>query len=166
MLRRCDGSDFEAIYAVINDAAQAYRGVIPADRWKEPYMPRDELRREIDAGVVFWGFEQERQLLGVMGLQDVGTVTLIRHAYTRTQHQRRGIGTQLLQSLRDRTHKPVLIGTWQDAAWAIAFYQKHDFQLVSPEQKDALLKTYWNVPARQVETSVVLSNQPVERLLG
>jgi GNAT superfamily N-acetyltransferase len=165
MLRRCEDQDFEEIYAIINDGAQAYRGVIPPDRWKEPYMSHGELRREIDAGVAFWGFEQGRQLLGVMGLQEVGEVTLIRHAYTRTQHQRQGIGAHLLRLLCDRTQKPVLIGTWQSASWAIAFYQKHGFRLVSQEQKDTLLKTYWNVPTRQVETSVVLSNQPVERLL-
>ena len=165
MLRRCNDDDFKSVYTIINDAARAYCGVIPADCWKEPYMPRDELRREIDAGVVFWGFEQGQQLLGVMGLQEVGEATLIRHAYTRTQYQRQGIAAQLLRSLCDRARKPVLIGTWQSASWAIAFYQKHGFQLVSHEHKDALLKTYWNVPARQIETSVVLSNQSVERLL-
>jgi GNAT superfamily N-acetyltransferase len=165
MLRRCNDGDFETIYAIINDAAQAYRGVIPADRWKQPYMSRDELRHEIDAGVVFWGFQQAQQLLGVMGLQEVGEVTLIRHAYIRTQHQRRGIGAQLLQSLCDSTSRPMLVGTWRGASWAISFYEKHGFRLVSQEQKDVLLNTYWNVPARQVETSVVLSNQPVKPLL-
>lgn len=165
MLRRCNDGDFETIYTIINDAAQAYRGVIPADRWKEPYMSRDELRHEIDAGVVFWGFQQAQQLLGVMGLQQVGEVTLIRHAYVRTQHQRRGIGAQLLQLLCDTTSQPMLVGTWRSASWAISFYEKHGFRLVSQQQKDVLLNTYWNVPVRQVETSVVLSNQPVERLL-
>lgn len=165
MLRRCTGSDFETIYAIINDGAQAYRGVIPADRWREPYMPRGELRREIDAGVVFWGYQRAQRLLGVMGLQEVGEVTLIRHAYTRTQHQRRGIGAQLLQVLCDSASRPMLVGTWRSANWAISFYEKHGFRLVSQEQKNVLLNTYWNVPARQVETSVVLSNQPPERLL-
>lgn len=165
MLRCCNDGDFETIYAIINAAAQAYRGVIPADRWKEPYMSRDELRHEIDAGVVFWGFEQAQQLLGVMGLQEVGAVTLIRHAYVRTQHQRHGIGGRLLRTLCNSASRPLLVGTWRSASWAIAFYEKHGFRLVSQEQKDVLLKTYWDVPARQVETSVVLSNQPVERLL-
>jgi GNAT superfamily N-acetyltransferase len=165
MLRRCTDGDFETIYDIINDAAEAYRGIIPADRWREPYMPRDELHREIDAGVVFWGYQRAQRLLGVMGLQEVGEVTLIRHAYTRTRHQRKGIGTRLLRSLCDRTSKPVLIGTWQSASWAIAFYEKHGFRLVSQEQKDLLLRTYWHIPARQVETSVVLSNEPPQRLL-
>ena len=165
MLRCCHDGDFETIYAIINDGAQVYRGVIPADRWKEPYMSRDELRHEIDDAVVFWGFEQSQQLLGVMGLQELGEVTLIRHAYIRMQYQRQGIGGQLLRALCASTTRPMLVGTWQSAGWAIAFYEKHGFRLVSPEQKDVLLNAYWKVPARQVETSVVLSNQPVERLL-
>jgi GNAT superfamily N-acetyltransferase len=160
MLRQCSKGDFESIYAIINDAAKAYHGVIPPDRWKEPYMPRDELRREMAAGVVFWGYEDAGRLLGVMGIQDVGDVTLIRHAYTVPDHQRKGIGGQLLQRLCKEAHKAVLIGTWQSATWAIRFYEKHDFKPVSPAQKDVLLRKYWDIPDRQVETSVVLSKRP------
>jgi len=159
MIRRCDDSDFETMYAIINDAAQAYRGVIPEDRWHDPYMPREELRREIDDGIRFWGFEEDGKLIGVMGIQDVGDVTLIRHAYVATSERRKGIGSLLLSELVRQTDRPLLIGTWADAAWAIRFYEKHGFRLVTPEEKDRLLKKYWKIPARQVETSVVLSNR-------
>jgi GNAT superfamily N-acetyltransferase len=157
MIRQCQRADFETMYEIINDAAQAYKGVIPLDRWHEPYMPRDELRREIDAGVAFWGHEEDGQLLGVMGIQDVQDVTLIRHAYVRTKRRQQGIGGQLLAHLRRQTSRPVLIGTWADATWAIHFYEKHGFQLVSKEEKNRLLKKYWSIPDRQVETSVVLA---------
>jgi GNAT superfamily N-acetyltransferase len=159
MIRRCDDSDFETMYAIINDAAQAYRGVIPEDRWHDPYMPREELRREIDDGIRFWGFEEDGKLIGVMGIQDVGDVTLIRHAYVATSERRKGIGSLLLSELVRQTDRPLLIGTWADAAWAIRFYEKHGFRLVTPEEKDRLLKKYWKIPARQVETSVVLSDR-------
>jgi N-acetylglutamate synthase-like GNAT family acetyltransferase len=158
MIRRCHEHDFEAIQAIVNDAAQAYRGVIPADCWTEPYMPGEELREEIGAGVVFWGYEQDGGLAGVMGIQHVHDVTLIRHAYVRTASQRRGIGAALLASLHTQTDHPVLIGTWSDAGWAIHFYEKHGFRLVSPEEKDRLLRTYWTVGERQIETSVVLAD--------
>jgi GNAT superfamily N-acetyltransferase len=159
VIRRCDESDFEAIYAIVNGAAGAYRCVIPADCWTEPYMPRRKLREEIDAGVVFWGYEEEEgALAGVMGIQHVQDVTLIRHAYVRGASQRRGIGTALLGSLHTQTDRPVLIGTWSDAGWAIHFYEKHGFRLVSPEHKDRLLRTYWTVRDRQIETSVVLAD--------
>ena len=157
MIRHCDEQDFEAIYEIVNDAATAYRGVIPADCWTEPYMPREELRGEIAAGIDFWGYEEDGALAGVMGIQNVRDVTLIRHAYVRTASQRRGIGVALLESLHARTDRPVLIGTWADAAWAISFYEKHGFTLVSPEEKDRLLRTYWTVSDRQIETSVVLA---------
>ncbi len=157
MIRRCEEGDSEAIYEIVNDAAQAYRGVIPADRWHEPYMPREELRREIEAGVVFWGYEAEGELVGVMGIQDVGDVTLIRHAYVRAAWQRRGVGGKLLRHLCGLSEKPILIGTWADAEWAVRFYQKHGFRLVTREEKDRLLRKYWSIPARQVETSVVLA---------
>jgi N-acetylglutamate synthase-like GNAT family acetyltransferase len=157
MIRRCNEQDFEAIYEIVNDAATAYRGVIPSDCWTEPYMPREELRAEIDAGIDFWGYEEDGTLAGVMGIQHVRDVTLIRHAYVRTASQRRGIGVALLESLHARTDRPVLIGTWADAAWAIRFYEKHGFTLVSPEEKDRLLRTYWTVSDRQIETSVVLA---------
>ena len=158
MIRRCDDHDFEAIYSIVNDAAQAYRDVIPADCWTEPYMPREEVREEIGLGVVFWGLEVDGALAGVMGIQHVQEVTLIRHAYVRTASQRRGIGAALLASLYARADRPVLIGTWSDAGWAIHFYERHGFRLVSPEEKDRLLRTYWTVGERQIETSVVLAD--------
>jgi len=157
MIRRCEEDDFEAIYQIVNDAARAYRGVIPADRWHEPYMPREELRREIEAGVAFWGCEADRELVGAMGIQDVQDVTLIRHAYVRTAWQRKGIGGKLLRHLCGLTEKPILIGTWADAEWAVRFYEKHGFRRVTPQEKDRLLAKYWSIPARQVETSVVLA---------
>lgn len=144
---------------VINDSAQAYRGVIPADRWHEPYMSHEELAREIRDGILFWGCERDGALLGVMGIQDVIDVTLIRHAYVATKERGKGIGSGLLTRLIAQTDRPLLIGTWADAAWAIRFYEKHGFRLVSPEEKDRLLKKYWKIPARQVETSVVLVGQ-------
>jgi GNAT superfamily N-acetyltransferase len=157
LIRPCTENDFETIYTIVNDAAEAYRGVIPADRWKQPYMPREELRHEIDHGVVFWGDEEASELVGVMGIQDVQGVTLIRHAYVRTAQRGRGIGGKLLAHLLARCTRPVLIGTWADAVWAIRFYQKHGFHLVSPAEKDRLLKKYWTIPDRQVATSVVLA---------
>jgi len=159
MIRPCDEADFEAIYSIVNDAAQAYRGVIPDDRWHEPYMPREELRREIESGVRFWGHEENGELLGVMGIQDVQDVTLIRHAYVRTANRNRGVGGKLLAELRKLTSRPVLIGTWAAATWAIRFYERHGFQLVTEEEKDQLLRKYWSIPKRQVETSVVLAEK-------
>jgi len=158
MIRQCNYSDFESIYSIINDAAKAYRGAIPDDRWKEPYMPREELQHEIDDGVVFWGYEEDGELIGVAGIQDVQDVTLIRHTYVRTARQTHGIGGQLLAELGKKTTRPILIGTWADAHWAIRFYEKHDFRLVSAKEKDRLLKKYWSIPDRQVETSVVLAD--------
>jgi N-acetylglutamate synthase-like GNAT family acetyltransferase len=156
MIRKCDDHDFNTIYEIINEAAEVYKGIIPADRWKEPYMPRDELRHEIDADVQFWGYEEEGELLGVMGIQDVLDVTLIRHAYVRTAEQNKGVGGKLLSHLRTLTSRPILLGTWADATWAVRFYEKHGFRLVTPEEKDRLLKKYWSIPERQIETSVVL----------
>ncbi len=146
------------MFAVINDAADAYRGIIPEDRWKEPYMPRKELREEIDDGVVFYGYTTGGELIGVMGIQDKGDVTLMRHAYVRTGRRRCGIGSQLLAYLQQRTYKPILIGTWADAVWAVHFYEKHGYHRVTPAEKDRLLKRYWSIPERQVETSVVLAS--------
>ncbi|WP_114206607.1 GNAT family N-acetyltransferase [Acidisarcina polymorpha] len=159
MVRKCDQGDFERIWTVINDGARAYQGVIPADRWKEPYMPKEELQLQIDQGVVFWGYEESGTLLAVMGLQAVEDVTLIRHAYVCSASQKRGIGTLLLSRLRALTSIPVLIGTWASAVWAIHFYQKHGFELVSPAEKDRLLRRYWRIPERQIQTSVVLADQ-------
>lgn len=144
--------------SIINAAALAYWGVIPEDRWKDPYMPRAELSKEIDSGVVFWGYHVDEELIGVMGIQDVADVTLMRHAYVRPDSQRRGIGGLLLAHLGRQTDRPILIGTWADAAWAIRFYQKHGFRLVAQEEKGRLLRTYWSIPERQVETSVVLAD--------
>jgi GNAT superfamily N-acetyltransferase len=158
MIRPCDAQDFELIYDIINDGAQAYKGIIPLDRWKEPYMSQSELQHEIDEGVTFWGCEENRRLAGVMGIQPMHEVTLIRHAYVRTASQGRGIGAQLLSHLRTLTPGPVLIGTWAVAVWAIRFYEKYGFQLVSPQQKYLLLRRYWNIPQRQAETSVVLAD--------
>lgn len=157
MIRKCNERDFGTIYEIINDAATAYKGVIPADRYKEPYMPREELRQEIEAGVEFWGYEENNELLGVMGIQDVKDVTLIRHAYVRRARQNQGIGGKLLAHLLKLTNKLVLIGTWAAADWAIRFYEKHGFRLVSLEEKDKLLRKYWSIPERQIETSVVLA---------
>ena len=157
MIRLCLHTDLEAIYSIVNAAAQVYRGVIPPDRWHEPYMPREELQHEIDAGVMFWGYEVDGELVGVMGIQHVLDVTLIRHAYVRPGYQKRGIGGKLLSHLCTLTTRPILIGTWADAVWAIRFYEKHGFRVVSPEEKTRLLHTYWSIPERQVETSVVLA---------
>lgn len=159
MIRRCKESVFNTIFEIINDAAQAYKGVIPEDCWNEPYMPFEELMNEIEDGVVFWGLERDGQLLGVMGIQDKDDVTLIRHSYVRTQAQKMGIGAKLLQHLENMTEKPVLIGTWAASLWAISFYEKNGYTLVSEEEKNRLLRNYWSIPERQVETSVVLGNQ-------
>ena len=159
MIRRCEESDFDQIHVVINDGARAYKGVIPEDRWSDPYMPKEKLRQEIGDGVEFWGFEEDGALAGVMGIQKVRDVTLIRHAYVRTTYQGGGIGARLLAHLRQLTHDPVLVGTWADAVWAIRFYEKHGFRMVSQEEKARLLREYWTIPERQVETSVVLADQ-------
>src|SRR5579864_6020386 len=140
MIRSCDDRDFEVIWEIINDGARAYRGVIPDDRWTEPYMSRDHLQHEIDNGVVFWGYEESGTLDGVMGVQPVQDVTLIRHAYVRMGRQKRGIGAHLLSHLAKLAKGPVLIGTWANALWAIRFYEKNGFEVLSPEQKDRLLR--------------------------
>ncbi len=159
MIRPCKAEEFDRIYEVINDASVVYKGVIPQDCWKEPYMSREELRREIDGGVKFWGYYEEDRLVGVMGIQPVQDITLIRHAYVRTAAQKKGIGKKLLSRLRKETTRPVLVGTWAAAVWAIRFYEKHGFKLVSTEEKDRLLRKYWSIPERQISTSVVLADQ-------
>jgi len=158
MIRRGDGCDFDVIRSIINDSARVYKGILPEDCWTEPYMSRDELRHEIEDGVVFWACEESLRVQGVMGIQKVQDVTLIRHAYVRGDSQNRGVGTKLLFHLRALAHSPVLIGTWTGATWAIRFYEKHGYRLVSPEQKDRLLWKYWRIPKRQIETSVVLAD--------
>lgn len=157
-IRKAVESDFPAMLAIINDASRAYRGVIPEDRWHEPYMPAEELQSEIAAGVVFWVAEDEGRITGVMAIQDKGDVALVRHAYVVTTTQRSGIGTRLLQHVEGLTDKPILIGTWAAASWAIEFYRRNGFTVVSNADKDRLLRTYWSIPRRQVETSVVLAN--------
>ena len=157
-IRKSVGADFGAILAIINDAASAYRGVIPADRWHEPYMSASELESEIAGGVVFWVVENEGRLSGVMGIQDKGEVTLVRHAYVASTTQRSGVGTKLLRHVETLVDKPILIGTWAAATWAVEFYQRNGFTLVPSDDKDRLLQTYWSIPARQIETSVVLAN--------
>lgn len=163
-IRRCEQADFAAILAIVNDAAEAYRGRIPADCWHEPYMPADELQHELDAGVTFWGWEEAGALAGVMGLQDVRDVALIRHAYVATVARGQGIGGTLLEHLLARATRPVLVGTWAAATWAIGFYEKHGFRLVSPAEKDRLLREYWAILERQIETSVVLVDPRWRRL--
>jgi N-acetylglutamate synthase-like GNAT family acetyltransferase len=157
-IRRSAEADGAAILAIINDAARAYRGVIPADRWHEPYMPADDLAREIAAGVAFWVAEDDRRLLGVMGIQDKGDVALVRHAYVAPNLQRSGVGTKLLRHVQSLVDKPILIGTWASASWAIGFYERNGFTVVPDGDKDRLLRTYWSIPARQIETSVVLAD--------
>jgi N-acetylglutamate synthase-like GNAT family acetyltransferase len=158
VVRKSVEADFAAILAIVNDAAHAYRGVIPVDRWHEPYMPADELAREIAEGVVFWVAEQDGRLSGVMGIQDKGDVALVRHAYVAPTTQRTGVGTSLLRHVESLVDTPILIGTWAAASWAIEFYRRNGFAIVPSGDKDRLLRTYWSIPARQVETSVVLAN--------
>lgn len=159
MIRACTDKDFESIYTIINDAAQAYKGIIPADRWHEPYMSRHYLQHEIDAGVLFRGYEEKSELIGVMGVQDVQDVTLLRHAYVRTKDRNKGIGGKLMAQVKADVTRPMLVGTWAAASWAVAFYQKQGFTPVTPEQKEQLLRKYWSIPDRQIETSVVLADR-------
>jgi len=157
MICRLLPSEFDAILNVVNDAAQAYKGVIPQDRWKEPYMPASELEQEIASGVEFYGWKENGALTAVMGIQLVNDVTLIRHAYVVTAYQRIGLGERLLRHLMSLARaSTVLVGTWEAAYWAVRFYEKHGFTLVSKEEKDRLLRKYWDIPERQIETSVVL----------
>jgi GNAT superfamily N-acetyltransferase len=158
LIRKSVEADCAAMLAIVNDAAQAYRGVIPVDRWREPYMPADELEKEIAGGVVFWVAEEEGRLLGVMGIQDKGEVALVRHAYVARTTQRKGVGTRLLRYVEGLADKPLLIGTWADASWAIEFYRRNGFTVVPNSHRDRLLRTYWSIPKRQIETSVVLAD--------
>jgi GNAT superfamily N-acetyltransferase len=159
MIRICTESDLKTIFDIINDAAVAYKGIIPDDRWHEPYMPEEEVWHEIEDGVIFWGFEKDGDLLGVMGIQDKGDVALIRHAYVRTRSRQQGIGKKLLLHLERLTEKPILVGTWKAASWAVSFYEKNGYLLVSEQEKNQLLQKYWSIPERQIETSVVLANR-------
>lgn len=161
IIRPCREDEREAILAIVNQAAEAYRGVIPADRWREPYMPGSELDEAIGDGVVFWGCEIDGELAGVMGIQPVGDVELIRHAYVLPARQGLGVGGALLEHLMGRSTRQVLVGTWAAADWAIRFYRRHQFALVAPEATADLLRRYWSIPPRQIETSVVLARPPL-----
>jgi GNAT superfamily N-acetyltransferase len=160
-IRPCRADERATILAIVNAAAEVYRGVIPADRWHDPYMPAAELDEEVAAGVTFWGYEEDGTLIGVMGFQPVREVDLIRHAYVLPGNQQRGVGGALLKRLRQTSARQLLVGTWAAADWAIRFYQRHGFALVSPDRKAALLKMYWTIPERQIETSVVLADPPL-----
>jgi len=159
MIQKCTDPESPLICSIINDAAIAYKGMIPEDRWHEPYMPLAELRAEISRGVNFWGYWEDGVLTGVMGIQNVKEVTLIRHAYVKTEMQKCGIGTKLLNHLKKLTDRPLLIGTWKAAVWAIEFYKKNGFAMVTEKEKNELLKKYWTIPDRQIETSVVLADE-------
>ena len=161
-IRPCRDDERAAILEIVNAAAEAYRGVIPADRWHDPYMPASQLDEEIAAGVVFWGYEDDGALVGVMGVQPVREVQLIRHAYVVPARQGHGVGGALLEHLTGGGSRRILVGTWAAAEWAIRFYAAHGFERVTPEQKTALLREYWSIPERQVETSVVLAKPPLE----
>jgi N-acetylglutamate synthase-like GNAT family acetyltransferase len=158
MIRKCSGPDLEALRDVINNAAEAYKGIIPADRWHEPYMSIEELRSETNDGVEFWCYESRGEPIGVMGIQDRGDVQLIRHAYVKTIYRNKGVGMALLHHLEAQTDKPILVGTWSAASWAIRFYEKAGFRRLEPEETDRLLRKYWKIPERQIETSVVLAD--------
>jgi GNAT superfamily N-acetyltransferase len=160
--RPCRDDERIAILAIVNAAAEAYRGAIPADCFHDPYMPPAELDNELGAGVAFWGYEADGALVGVMGIQPVRDVDLIRHAYVLPRAQGQGVGTALLRHLRGLSARRMLVGTWAAAEWAVRFYRHHGFEQVSPERKTALLKAYWTVPDRQIETSVVLANPPFD----
>jgi GNAT superfamily N-acetyltransferase len=157
-VRRCRKDERSVISGIINAASEAYRGVIPPDRWHDPYMSLLELDSEISAGVAFWAYDSEGEVIGVMGIQPVRDVDLIRHAYVRPGNQRRGVGTALISHIRSMSPRQMLVGTWAAATWAIAFYQRHGFELVSAAQKTSLLETYWTISERQIETSVVLAH--------
>ncbi|MEP6994997.1 MAG: GNAT family N-acetyltransferase [Acidobacteriota bacterium] len=157
-IRKSEEADLPQIFAVVNDAALAYRGVIPSDRWHEPYMSKDELARDIVDGIIFWVAEEDGRLRGVMGIQDRGAVALVRHAYVAPTTQRKGVGTTLLHHVQSLTEKPILIGTWAAASWAIEFYRRNGFRVLPESDTARLLRAYWSIPERQIETSVVLAD--------
>ena len=154
MIKRLSFKHINTIWEIINKAAHAYKGVIPNDCYHEPYMPSAKFHREMRS-ITFFGWQEKGKLIGAMGFQPVGDVTLIRHAYVLPDYQRKGIGTKLLNHVKELTKtKYLLVGTWADAGWAIDFYQKHGFKFMP--NKDELLKKYWNITERQIDTSVVL----------
>lgn len=158
MIVKCEQTDIKEICDIINDAAVAYKGIIPDDRWHDPYMSEKELQEQIDESVQFWGWKEQGEMMGVMGIQHRQDVTLIRHAYVRSVYRNKGIGSKLLTHLRSIASAPVLIGTWAAAVWAIDFYKKHGFHLLSASETKSLLREYWNIPDRQIETSVILAS--------
>ncbi|MDB4906238.1 MAG: GCN5-related N-acetyltransferase [Gemmatimonadetes bacterium] len=158
-IRACHSGDHDAMLAIINSAAEAYRGAIPADCWHEPYMSRAQLERDIAAGVAFWGLEMDGRLAGIMGIQGVDDVDLIRHAYVSPDVQRGGVGAALIAHLRSVSARPILVGTWAAATWAIRFYERNGFALVPAAETPVLLRRYWSVPERQAEVSVVLAER-------
>lgn len=163
MIRKATGEDFEEIFNIINEAAMAYKGIIPADRWHEPYMTKKELKTQIEDGVRFSCYVDNNEIIGVMGIQDKADVKLIRHAYVRTKQRNKGVGSLMLRELIKDSTKPILIGTWKAAGWAINFYEKHGFRPVDEEEKNRLLKKYWTIPERQIETSVVLADEKYKK---
>ena len=149
--------DPDEIYAVVNDGSKRYKGIIPEDCYHEPYMPMDELLEEMKR-MRFYGYQTNIKLLGVMAKEPVKDVTLIRHAYVVSEHQGEGIGSRLLAFIEKRVDTAwLLVGTWTAATWAIDFYKKHGYRLM--ENKEALLRKYWNIPDRQIETSCVLGKK-------
>ncbi len=159
MIRECTDKDFDEILAVINDGATAYRDVIPADCYHEPYMSKQDLRIALKEGITFWAKENDEAICGIMGIQNVDDVTLIRHAYVRTSQQRNGVGSKLLSHLLRLANLPVLVGTWRAADWAIQFYRQHGFEILSQEHMSEILQRYWSISERQIETSVVLAQR-------
>ena len=159
MIARCTDGELLLVNAIINESAQVYKGIIPADRWHEPYMSLSEMKDEMVQGVIFYGYHLDGALVGVMGIQEVKDVTLIRHAYVLTEFRGQGVGRLLLEHLKQLTTRPILIGTWKATTWAVKFYQQNGFRLVDEEEKNRLLKTYWTVPQRQIEESVVLTDE-------
>jgi GNAT superfamily N-acetyltransferase len=167
VIRECGDGESDRILDIVNAAAEAYRGVIPPDHWHEPYMSAAQLEKERAAGILFWGWEEDGELIGVMGIQSVRDVDLIRHAYVLPGRQGGGVGGGLLRHLRQRSGRPILIGTWAAASWAIAFYRRHGFEPVPPEIAPALLRSYWEISESQIESSIVLADPPVrERPAG
>jgi GNAT superfamily N-acetyltransferase len=162
-IRLCRDDERASILLIVNAAAVAYRGAIPPDRWHEPYMDARELDGEIAAGVVFWGYEDDGALIGVMGIQRVRDVDLLRHAYVLPSSQRGGIGGALLEHLRAASDRRILVGTWAAATWAVRFYERHGFELVPSERTAELLRTYWTIPDEQIATSVVLASPPLQK---
>ena len=160
MIARSTESEWPLVNEIINESARAYQGVIPADRWHEPYMTMSEMTAEIASGVCFYGYHLDGALVGVMGVQEVKDVTLIRHAYVLTKWRGQGIGRRMLDHIKQQTTRPLLIGAWKAATWAVEFYRRNGFRLVDDEEKDRLLRIYWTVPERQIQESVVLTDRP------